>query len=69
MLRVMDQINNKFGEFTLQRGILLGTETLLPIATEQLILVVFMGISVFLGSIILNKVEKHCKTIGNIGFH
>lgn len=51
------------------RGILLGTETLLPIATEQLILVVFMGISVLLGSIILNKVEKYCKTIGNIGFH
>lgn len=51
------------------RGILLGTKTLLPIATEQLILVIFMGISIFLGSIILNKVEKYCKTIGNIGFH
>ncbi len=51
------------------RGILLGTETLLPISIERLILVVFMGISVLLGLIILNKVEKHCKTIGNIGFH
>lgn len=51
------------------RGILLGTKTLLPIATEQLILVIFMGISIFLGLIILNKVEKYCKTIGNIGFH
>lgn len=51
------------------RGILLGTKTLLPISTEQLILTIFMGISVLLGLIILNKVEKHCKTIGNIGFH
>jgi len=51
------------------RGILLGTETLLPIYIERLILVIFMGISVLLGLIILNKVEKHCKTIGNIGFH
>jgi ABC-2 type transport system permease protein len=51
------------------RGILLGTKTLLPIHIEQLILVVVMGISIFLGLIILNKVEKYCKTIGNIGFH
>lgn len=51
------------------RGILLGTKTLLSIHTEQLILVLFMGISIFLGIFILNKVEKYCKTIGNIGFH
>lgn len=51
------------------RGILLGTKTLLPIHIEQLILVVVMGISIFLGLIILNKVEKYCKAIGNIGFH
>lgn len=51
------------------RGILLGTKTLLPIHIEQLILVLFMGISIYLGIFILNKVEKYCKTIGNIGFH
>lgn len=51
------------------RGILLKTNTLLPIHTEQLILVIFMFIGVILGRIVLNKVQKHCKTIGNIGFH
>lgn len=51
------------------RGILLGTQTLLPIHTEQLILILSMGISIFLGIFILNKIERYCKTIGNIGFH
>jgi ABC-2 type transport system permease protein len=51
------------------RGILLGTETLLPIYVEVLILVGFMIVGVFVGYSILKRVEKHCKTIGNIGFH
>ncbi|CCQ92782.1 putative ABC transporter permease protein [[Clostridium] ultunense Esp] len=51
------------------RGVLLGTNTLLPIHLEQLILVGFMIIGIFLGYKILIKVEKHCRTVGNIGFH
>ena len=51
------------------RGILLGTNTLLPIYIEQLILVGFMVVGTFLGYRILNKVEEHCRTVGNIGFH
>ncbi len=51
------------------RGVILGTNTLLPIHTEQLILVGFMIIGIILGGYILKRVEKYCKTIGNIGFH
>lgn len=51
------------------RGILLGTNTLLPIYIEQLILVGFMVVGTFFGYRILKKVEKHCRTVGNIGFH
>ncbi|WIV11596.1 ABC transporter permease [Proteiniborus sp. MB09-C3] len=51
------------------RGIMLGTNTLLPIHMEQLILIGFMVVGLILGHYILKKVEKHCKTIGNIGFH
>ncbi|SCG82393.1 ABC-2 type transport system permease protein [Proteiniborus sp. DW1] len=51
------------------RGIMLGTNTLLPIHIEQLILVAFMIIGIVLGRYILKKVERYCKTIGNIGFH
>ena len=51
------------------RGIMLGTKTLLPIHIEQLILVAFMVVGIILGRYILIKVERYCKTIGNIGFH
>jgi ABC-2 type transport system permease protein len=51
------------------RGILLGTDTLLPLHMERFILVGFMTAGVLIGYNILKKVEKHCKTIGNIGFH
>lgn len=51
------------------RGILLNTNTLLPLQIEQLILVLFMIIGTLTGYRILKKVEKYCKTIGNIGFH
>lgn len=51
------------------RGILLDTNTLLPLQIEQLILVLFMIIGTLTGYRILKKVEKYCKTIGNIGFH
>jgi ABC-2 type transport system permease protein len=51
------------------RGLLLGTNTLFPIKTELLILTIFMIVGIFLGRYILKKVERHCKTIGNIGFH
>lgn len=48
---------------------MLGTNTLLPIHIEQLILAGFMIVGIILGRYILKKVEKYCKTIGNIGFH
>lgn len=51
------------------RGILLNTKTLLPLQLEQLILIGFMLIGTFVGYNILRKIEKHCRTIGNIGFH
>ncbi|SDX14684.1 ABC transporter permease [Tepidimicrobium xylanilyticum] len=51
------------------RGILLDTNTLLPLQIEQLILVLFMIIGTLTGYRILKKVEKYCKTVGNIGFH
>ncbi|MBU5311923.1 ABC transporter permease [Tissierella carlieri] len=51
------------------RGLLLGTNTFFSIKTELLILTVFMVVGTALGYYILKRVEKHCKTIGNIGFH
>jgi len=51
------------------RGILLNTRTILPINIEIGILVTFMLIGTFVGYKILKKVERHCKTVGNIGFH
>lgn len=51
------------------RGMMLGTNTLLPIHIEQLILVGFMVVGVLVGYRVLKRVEKYCKTIGNIGFH
>ncbi len=51
------------------RGILLETNTLLPLYQEQLILVLFMFVGTAIGYFILNKVEKYCKTIGNIGHY
>ncbi len=51
------------------RGILLDTNTLLPLYMEKWILIVFMVVGVFVGYGILVKTEKYCKTMGNIGFH
>jgi len=51
------------------RGILLGSNTLLPLNIERWILIGFMILGVFIGYRILVRTEKHCKTMGNIGFH
>lgn len=51
------------------RGILLDTNTIFPLNTEIGIIMGFMIVGAFLGYRILKKVEKHCKTVGNIGFH
>lgn len=51
------------------RGILLETNTLLPLHIERWILIGFMIVGVFVGYKILVRTEKHCKTMGNIGFH
>ena len=51
------------------RGILLDTNTLLPINLEIGIIMGFMIVGTFVGYKILTKVERHCKTVGNIGFH
>lgn len=51
------------------RGILLDTNTLLPINLEIGIIMGFMIVGTFTGYKILKRVERYCKTVGNIGFH
>lgn len=51
------------------RGILLNTNTLLPINLEIGIIMGFMIVGTFTGYKILKRVERYCKTVGNIGFH
>lgn len=51
------------------RGLLLGTRTLLPVATEQLLLVVVMAISVFGGYLVFRRIERRCRATGNLAHH
>ncbi len=51
------------------RGLLLGTKTLVPIAYEVGILLVFMGLMGVLGYTVFKRVERRCQRLGTIGMH
>ena len=51
------------------RGLLLQSETLLPIPLEIAILVAFMFIMVWFGAWVFNRVERRVRTLGTLGQH
>ncbi len=51
------------------RGLLIRTQTLLPIAVELAILLFFMAITVPLGIWIFRRVERRIKRLGTLGMH
>ncbi|HMN28980.1 MAG TPA: ABC transporter permease [Caldilineaceae bacterium] len=51
------------------RGLLINTTTLLPIAYEFAILLLFLIVMVPLGSLVFQLVERRCKQRGTIGMH
>src|SRR5262245_53897654 len=55
--------------FDAVRGYLLGTQTLLPLDQELMILALFMLVTVPLGYLIFKRVERHCKQLGTLSMH
>jgi ABC-2 type transport system permease protein len=55
--------------FDAVRGFLLGTNTLLPLAYEVAILVLFMCAMVPLGYLVFRRVERRCRTLGSLSQH
>ena len=51
------------------RGLLLQSETLLPIPLEIAILVAFMFIMLWFGAWVFNRVERRVRTLGTLGQH
>ncbi len=51
------------------RGLLLGTDTLVPIHYEILILLVFMITMLAVGNAVFRRVERRCKTLGTLSMH
>jgi ABC-2 type transport system permease protein len=51
------------------RGILLGTDTLMPIRAEVLILLGFMLISFGIGYAVFRHVERRCRALGTLSQH
>jgi ABC-2 type transport system permease protein len=51
------------------RGQLLGTHTLLPIPTSQIILVVFMFVTVAAGLVVFGRVQDRCRQLGTLAHH
>lgn len=51
------------------RGLLLGTKTILPIQTSQLILVIFMFVMIAFGVLVFKWLERRCRRLGTIGMH
>jgi ABC-2 type transport system permease protein len=51
------------------RGTLLNTRTILPLPTEMAISVGFMLVMTVLGAYVFDRVERHCKTLGNLALH
>ena len=55
--------------FDAVRGFLLKTNTLLPLQTEVVLLVVFMFVMLWLGAWVFYKVERRVRTLGTLGQH
>ena len=55
--------------FDAVRGLLLGTNTLLPIPVEVALLVVFMVVMVWLGLVVFRRVERRCRVLGTLNMH
>jgi ABC-2 type transport system permease protein len=51
------------------RGLLLQSETLLPIQVEIAILIVFMFVMLWFGAWVFNRVERRVRTLGTLGQH
>jgi ABC-2 type transport system permease protein len=51
------------------RGIMLKTNTLLPINVEVILLIVFMFVMLWLGSWIFYRIERRVRTLGTLGQH
>ncbi len=51
------------------RGLLMRTTTILPIATEQAILVVFMFVTFAAGYVIFRRIETRCRSLGTLAQH
>jgi ABC-2 type transport system permease protein len=55
--------------FDAVRGFLLKTNTLLPLQTEVVLLIVFMFVMLWFGAWVFNKVERRVRTLGTLGQH
>lgn len=55
--------------FDAVRGLMLKTNTLLPIQTEILLLVVFMFVMLWFGAWMFNRVERKVRRLGTLGQH
>mgnify|MGYP005848445779 CR=1 FL=1 len=51
------------------RGLLLKTNTLLPIKVEIIILVVFMFVMLWIGAQVFYRIERRVRTLGTLGQH
>jgi ABC-2 type transport system permease protein len=51
------------------RGLLLQSETLLPVPVEIVILIAFMFLMVWFGAWVFNRVERRVRTLGTLGQH
>jgi len=51
------------------RGFLLGTDTLLPLRYEILILCAFMGVTGALGYAVFRRLERRVRRLGTVGMH
>jgi ABC-2 type transport system permease protein len=51
------------------RGVLLNTNTLLPIILEYLIMLVFMAVMIAIGLLAFRRLERHVRQRGTLGMH
>jgi ABC-2 type transport system permease protein len=51
------------------RGVLINTTTIIPLAYEIAILVVFMFVMIWLGVVVFNRMEKKVRSMGTLGQH
>jgi ABC-2 type transport system permease protein len=55
--------------FDALRGVLLHTTTVIPIAYEIVLLVIFMFVMVWLGLVVFNNMERKVRMKGTLGQH